>query len=192
MNVLDKNKDIKKYHYNNIENSKSKNIVVKPLKINKISDDKNNSLRNRVDYNNKYFNNSNHSQLNSNLEKQRLLTSIPSIKINKEKEKIKINSINVNISNLKYNHKIKKKNISCDNTIKRKVNDRNNDLFFKQTESNLINNNSEFNDTNDERNRTPEKKSIFNKIKPYKILEEFQKELAESSKNEKFLKIKNS
>ena len=192
MNVLDKNKDIKKYHYNNIENSKSKNIVVKPLKINKISDDKNNSLRNRVDYNNKYFNNSNHNQLNSNLEKQRLLTSIPSIKINKEKEKIKINSINVNISNLKYNHKIKQKDISCDNTIKRKVNDRNNDLFFKQTESNLINNNSEFNDTNDERNRTPEKKSIFNKIKPYKILEEFQKELAESSKNEKFLKIKNS
>ena len=176
------------------KSNKPNNNIQKCLKISKTAEEKNMTKKNRVDLSNNINNNySNNKQiLNLNkIEKPTKLKPIPSLKIINEKEKIKINSINVNISKIKYNDKIKQRDISNDIKNKRKINDKKNDLYFKQTESIIINNTSEFNDTNDERNRTPKKKSIFNKIKPNKLLEAFKKELAEKSKNEYFLKIKN-
>ena len=61
---------------------------------------------------------------------------------------------------------------------KRKLNDKNYIASIKETESNIINNTSDYSDTIDERNPTPKKNQISNRIKPNKLIEAFKKELA--------------
>ena len=52
-----------------------------------------------------------------------------------------------------------------------------------------INDNSFFNDKYEYRNKTPEKKSIFNQVNPNMLMESFKKELENKEKMEK---IKNN
>ena len=92
-----------------------------------------------------------------------------------EKEKSK----NLNINKGK---KIEKTNIddrSYDNRNKNKgiINYKNSIFPIKDKESNITNNFSNKNDINDERNKTPEKESIFNPVKPNILIESFKKEL---------------
>ena len=52
------------------------------------------------------------------------------------------------------------------------------------------NNSYDYDNMNDEMNRTPKKKSIFNRVKPNKLIEAFRKELADNSKKENVIKLK--
>ena len=52
------------------------------------------------------------------------------------------------------------------------------------------NNSYDCDNMNDEMNRTPKKKSIFNRVKPNKLIEAFRKELADNSKKENVIKLK--
>ena len=159
------------------ENSKSENNIMKYLKINKTSDERRNKLKykyNRCDY----TNNNIKERLNVvKKEHKLLLRPINSFRnINNDNQFIKINSIDINTTKIQLNKKNKLKNISCDYKHKKKINFKK-DISIKDTESNIINNTSDFNDTNDERNITPKKKSNVNKVKPQKLLEAFKKEL---------------
>ena len=94
-----------------------------------------------------------------------------------EKEKLKIPDMNIN----KYK-KIEKNKIedsSYDNKNRRKgfINYKKFIKPINQNKSNINNNISYFKDNDDERNKTPEKKSIFNRIQPNILIESFRKEL---------------
>ena len=169
-----------KLEINQLENNKSEANIMKYLKINKTSDERHNKIKGRCDYTN---NNINKEGLNLiRKENKLLLRPINSFRnINNDNQLFKINSININAPKLKLNQKYKSKDISSDYKNKKKIKFKN-DISIKDTDSNIINNTSDFNDTNDERNITPKKKSIFNKVKPNKLLEAFKKELAEGTK----------
>ena len=94
-----------------------------------------------------------------------------------EKEKLKIPDMNIN--KFKKIEKIKFKDISFDNRHKRKaiINHKKYIKTINQNKSNINNNISNFKDNDDERNKTPEKKSIFNRIQPNILIESFKKEL---------------
>ena len=94
-----------------------------------------------------------------------------------EKEKLKIPDMNIN--KYKKIEKIKFKDISFDNRHKRKaiINHKKYIKPINQNKSNINNNISNFKDNDDERNKTPEKKSIFNRIQPNILIESFKKEL---------------
>ena len=172
-----------------LENNKSETNIMKYLKINKTSDERRNKIKNRCDYtnNNIYKEGLNLVKKDNKL----LLRPINSFRnINNDNQLFKINSININVPKLKLNKKYKSKDISSDYKNKKKIKFKN-DISIKDTESNIINNTSDFNDTNDERNITPKKKSIFNKVKPNKLLEAFKKELAEGTKKDNLLKFNN-
>ena len=63
--------------------------------------------------------------------------------------------------------------------------------FGKKHEELYYRNNSyDYDNMNDEMNRTPKKKSIFNRVKPNKLIEAFRKELADNSKKENVIKLK--
>ena len=106
-----------------------------------------------------------------------------------EKEKGKIQFINLN----------KHKNIEKNKIDERPYDNRNKKakmIKYKniynqdnENESNIINDNSFFNDKYEDRNKTPEKKSIFNQVNPNMLMESFKKELENKEKMEK---IKNN
>ena len=176
--------------------NKSENKVIKYLKVSKTADEKKNALKNnRVDLSNSSKNNIN--KLNKELlnsfkrKNQKLLKPSCSLNNISKREKIKMNNtnnINAKITKINFIKKNKVKEIW--NKNKRKINNKKDIKFLKETESNIINNTSDYNDTNDERSTTPKKKSNLNKMKPNKLLEAFWKELAQGSKRDNILKIK--
>ena len=94
-----------------------------------------------------------------------------------EKENNKI--VNINVNQLK---KVGKENLgdrSFDNrNINTKIiNYKKYIVPIKQNEYNITNNSSNKNNVNEERNKTPEKKSLFNPVKPNILIESFKKEL---------------
>ena len=167
--------NIIKFEQSNIENNKSDNNIMKYLKICKTSEGKQNYLNNGVDF--------------SNIDNNKVI--IYSTKRENKKVLKPANSFsNINYgnySNQRQNKKIKSNGISSDYKNKRKINTQKKAITILEFDSNIINNNSERIDTNDERNATPKKKSIFNKVKPNKLLEDFKKEL--SSKKDNILKL---
>ena len=183
------NKNNNKYSkFSQYDNNKSENNIKKYLKINKTSDEKHNKIKYKIGSNNSNIN----KELLNKTENNYLLKPTISLR-NTNENKFIINNMNININKLKYK-KNKTRDISSDNinNNKKKLKNKNEGVSIKDTESNIINNNSDFNDTNDERNSTPKKKSIFNRVKPNKLLEAFKKELAEGSKKEKILNLKNN
>ena len=178
------------------ENKKPENYKGKYLKISKTADEKQNSLKNRSNISN--LNKNDINKLNkeflnlSKRENKKLLKPFCSLKNISGKEKIKMNNINSNITKIKFNKKNNVKDTSNDkkNKNKRKLNIKNEISYLKETESIIIQNTSDFNDTNEERNSTPRRESIFNKVKPNKLLENFKKELATNSKRDNILKLK--
>ena len=184
----------------NYTSYKSKNKIKKYLKINRTTDEKKNALKKRIDLSNLNkinVNKSNKESLNSGKkENQKLLKPSCSLKIISQSEKIKANNIskiNANVTKIQYIKKNKVKDFSNDNNknkYKRKINNKKEIASLKETESIIINNTSDFNDTNEERSTTPKKKFISNKVKPNKLLEAFKKELAQRSKRDNILKPK--
>ena len=167
----------------NFYNNNSGNKYMNYLKISKTSDEtkiipKERGNQPNINYSNNKF------LYPVKRDNQKILK--PSFSLNNinENQKIKMNNINMNQNVKKMQFKKNKsKDISNDYKNKniRKLNiniEPNND-----TESNVIVNTSEYNDTNGEINRTPKKKSIFNKVKPNILLEAFRRELARQGKN---------
>ena len=169
-----------KYDQNETGINKTNNKLIKFLKINKTVEEKSKQIKNRIDsanYNKNEINNLQKQILSSkNKDYKRFQTAKPSLKIINAKDNQISNSMNIN------NDVNIGKDVSEVNKRKQ-LYDKNNNLCFKQSESNIINNTyGDFNDTIDERTRPYDKNYIFNKMKPKKLLEAFKKELAELTK----------
>ena len=163
-------------------NSHSEINIKKPLIISK---SKNIHINNKVDSsqtnNISYINKSN--LLKKGIKK--IYVYNKQLKNIHEKEKSKIPFINLkNFKNIEknkiddkpYDNRNKKEKIIKYKHIINKVNEK---------ESNIINNQSYYNDKNEDRNKTPKKKSIFNQINPNILIESFKKELENKEKLEK-------
>ena len=172
---------------NYLEINRSENNI-KYLRINKTTDEKRNPIKEKIDFPNYYnlnsFNNVNNQYLNVssfNKDNQRYLKSSNSfININ-DQEKYRIKDISVNLNKVRYNQKSKSRDISFlyKNKNKRKINMKREITSNIETESNIITNNSDFNDFNDEKNRTPRRNNITNRCKPQILLKAFKKEKSE-------------
>ena len=113
---------------------------------------------------------------------------------NNKIEKDKPNLIKSGIKKIYvYNNQLNRNN---KNKIEKKLEDRSYDIIrnkgrlnykkfifpIKGNETKLINNNiSNLKNKNDDRNKTPENKSIFNPVKPNLLIESFKKELENKS-----------
>ena len=167
------------------------------LKISKTSDEKKQSCKIRIDISKLNVKNNNKiDKINNKLnedkkENKPFLKSSYSFKNIKEKEKIKINNIKINTNNRKiiYIKNNNFKNISNDSKQinKRQLNTNKDKKIEESNKNNITSNN---NDKSDDRNITPKKKIIFNKVKPNKLIEEFKKELSEPERKNNVLKLK--
>ena len=174
----------------NFDNNNSGNKYINYLKICKTSDETKIIQKNRGDQ--PYINYGNNLLCPVKRDNQNLLKPSCSLNSINQNQKIKMNNININpnIPKIQFK-KNKSKDISYDYNYKniRKLNIQK-EYTNNDTESNVIINTSEYNDTNDERNKTPKKKSIFNKIKPNILLAAFKKEKSNIFKLNEFKNIK--
>ena len=106
-----------------------------------------------------------------------------------EKEKGKIHFIKLNTHKNKEKNKIDERPYDNRNKKAKMIKYKNIYNQDNENESNIINDNSFFNDKYEDRNKTPEKKSIFNQVNPNMLMESFKKELENKEKMEK---IKNN
>ena len=156
----------------NLGNNQPENNINKYLKKLNTSDKINSSKIELIN-----FNNNKNDNLQKKTSDQKLNTSF-SLKNNQEKEKekgkIKIYNIKFNIDKLVHIRNNKSKDSPSDNTSRdKKIN-----KIKDGCDSKIINDN----DKNDERNKTPKRKPIFSRIRPYQLMQAFQKELNENSK----------
>ena len=151
----------------------------KYLNANKTSDEKQNLVKKRFNLINKKKNN------NIVLAKgvQNPLRLKSSISFNHLEEDKKIRNLNINKSKIVKNFKSKENN-------KYKFGRKQGIIPINKEEFHYRNNSYDYNNMNDEMNRTPKKKSIFNRVKPNKLIEAFRKELADNSKKENVIKLK--
>jgi len=156
----------------NNQNRVYKNNGTKYLNINKTTDEKQNVIKKRFNLNNKKNNN---IVLTKGLKNQLI----------KKNQRLK-SSISFNY--IDNNSKIMNNFISKDNKYKYGINQglvsiNDEELYYR-------NNSYDYDNINDETNTTPKKKSIFNRVKPNKLIEAFRKELADNSKKENVIKLK--
>ena len=156
----------------NSQNRVYKNNGTKYLNINKTTDEKQNVIKKRFNLNNKKNNN---IVLTKGLKNQLI----------KKNQRLK-SSISFNY--IDNNSKIMNNFISKDNKYKYGINQglvsiNDEELYYR-------NNSYDYDNINDETNTTPKKKSIFNRVKPNKLIEAFRKELADNSKKENVIKLK--
>ena len=156
----------------NSQNRIYKSNVTKYLNINKTTDENQNVLKKRLNLINKKNNNI-------------LLTKGLQNQLNKKNPRLK-SSISFNYINNK--SKIMKNSKSKDN--KNKFDKKQGIIPVNDEELYYRNNSYDYDNMNDEMNRTPKKKSIFNRVKPNKLIEAFRKELADNSKKENVIKLK--
>ena len=153
------------------------------------TDEKLNSIYNKnnyVDNNNNEKNIKKDSYSKFEIENQKYLK--PKTSLNNFNDKIKIESINININKIK---KDKINEIDDDYNLpiyktKNKLSKRKGIIPFDSDRLNQVNLFYENDGMNDDGNITPKKKSIFNKVKPNKLLEAFRKELSDCKKKENF------
>ena len=185
--ISNNNKKLVNHGNNSLANSHSDNNIVKLTKINKSSNMKIKDIKFK-EGSTKFSNVKKVNYLNKNDKEKDKLNIIKNgikkiyvynnqIKNMHEKENNKI--VNINVNQLK---KVGKENLgdrSFDNrNINTKIiNYKKYIVPIKQNEYNITNNSSNKNNVNEERNKTPEKKSIFNPVKPNILIESFKKEL---------------
>ena len=156
----------------NSQNRVYKNNGTKYLNINKTTDEKQNVIKKRFNLNNKKNNN---IVLTKGLKNQLI----------KKNQRLK-SSISFNY--IDNNSKIMNNFKSKDNKYKYGINQ--GLVSIKDEELYYRNNSYDYDNINDETNTTPKKKSIFNRVKPNKLIEAFRKELADNSKKENVIKLK--
>ena len=156
----------------NNQNKVYKSIGTKYLNINKATDENQNIMKKRFNLTTKKNNN---ILLTKGLQNQQI----------KKNQRLK-SSISFNYIDNK--SKIVKNFKSKDN--KYKINKKQGIIPINDEELYYCNNSCDFENINDEMNRTPKKKSIFNRVKPNKLIEAFRKELADNSKKENVIKLK--
>ena len=160
------------------------------LKISKASNDKKKSTKIRLDLS-KLKSKNNNKKNDEKKEIKKLLKPSYSFTNIKEKDKIKINNIKINTKNKKiiYIKNNKLKDISNDSKLINKKIFNINKNNKKIEESNKGNITSDYIDISDDRNITPKKKYIFNKVKPNKLIENFKKEKSKQEKKDNILKL---
>ena len=183
--ILNNDKKVIKFGENKLLNSYSDNYIVKITKINKSSNDnlndKNikNNRHNKNDINNKYYTKNKYKEKGkSDIIKKRIKKIyIYNNQIKNLNEQDKNKNTNIDKLNKSEKEKIEDKPIDNRNKNNGSINCKNKINVIKKKEFNINNNLSHLKDVNDDRNKTPEKKSIFNPVKPNFLIESFKKEL---------------
>ena len=178
---------------NNLLNSHSDNNIIKITKIDNLTNHKINNIK--LKDGTTYINNTNYID-NKLKEKQKsdiikkgikkIYIYNNQIKNFNEKEKYKNLNFNNNKSRNGIKPEIKDRSYDSRNIKKGVLNYKKNLNQINKNEYNIVNNISNLNDKNEERNKTPEKISIFNPVKPNILIESFRKELENKTNMIKF------